>query len=789
MKTRLPPILSVGIAVGIAGCGQATDQVTLEFSSAAALGHTSVISVTTFEPIVREADSELLEFVGCEDIGPFPPVRRINPDTIAVSNLIRPVLLERESETFPLDGDWNLAFDAPDAASDSNPWGALMVYVEARGDARASERGAGQVAATLLSGCYCLRTRDEGFSDPALADLDKTIRKQCPLVGEEEGEAERVLQLQAVLPSEFHLSTVQGSTELTTPKNALMAPGPQVEITYNRCDNVASPTDCFRCESQRCDELNDLSNAPVVFQVEQPGGLSTPLSQVVLTDREGFASASIEVDNCDKPIAIAAHILGRPDETFRFNVRCVEPVESFECVDERLLAADYEAIDITTIPGESGQCSAARPELCDQVAVLYERSDGSRLEVIHPERATPVVLDYPERRAHALRGFFYDIDGRREPALVVALSHPQTGAEFYSYRWKDGALVDGDVPLTGSCAWLDSCHSNSSCPTPGATCANMNEVCDDMMRCRLREQCWPNIQPQSRVSIDVRDLDQDGFADIAIGNSGEHPIAFFYSGQSTGDALYVTQGCECRRFGQAPNAFAMANLGGLVPNPAVSDVVVGSAGGTFLKYSNSLSGRPELTCGFSSPLGKNMSVRDVKATSLSCLINETSCSAYDDVIVLSAQGVSGGNVEEPGLILAVFGTSTDLSIGDDVLESPGVSMEIVPSALPDRDEPKDPRSAHLADFNADGHRDMAVLYKASEEVHVWLGASNRAMGEIEQGLVLENCPLSLTPASRCAPLESFVTPDLYGDGRAEIAVICDPMSRQPRIRFFGTQAN
>ncbi len=179
----------------------------------------------------------------------------------------------------------------------------------------------------------------------------------------------------------------------------------------------------------------------------------------------------------------------------------------------------------------------------------------------------------------------------------------------------------------------------------------------------------------------------------------------------------------------------------------------------------------------------------MKATSLSCLINEPSCSAYDDVIVLSAQGVSGGNVEEPGLILAVFGTSTDLSIGDDVLESPGVSMEIVPSALPDRDEPKDPRSAHLADFNSDGHRDMAVLYKASEEVHVWLGASNRAMGEVEQGVVLENCPLSLTPASRCAPLESLVTPDLYGDGRAEIAVICDPMSRQPRIRFFGTQAN
>ncbi len=787
----------MGLTAGIAACGGPDEEIILEFSSATALEHTTVISVTAFEPIVREPSSEALTFAGCAAIGPFPPVRTLNPDAIDQSNLLRPALRDRESETYPLDSDWSVSFDQPEINEETNPWGAIAVYIEARGDARASEGGTGQVAATLLTGCYCIRTRDEGFSNPELSDLDKLVRKRCPLLKEASGEGERTVKLKAVLPPEFHLEACDGLTTIATPKNSVMLPGPQVCLRVARCDNVETPQDCFDCDSRRCTELDDMSHAPIAFTVEQIGGTSTPLSQIILTDEHGRASGTIRVDDCSQPIVVAAQILGRPEETLRFNVTCVEPVSAFECTRETRLTRDFEAVALTTIPGENGACRSADPSLCDQIAILYENSEeGARVEVQNPNGGQPYVMRFPGKSAHALHGFLYSTETKQEPTLAVVLTDPALGMQVHVLSWKDGELVgtasNPDGLLQGPCKWFDSCSSNSACTTD-TECSNTSERCE-AGSCKLRDACWPKLLPQNRVSVETRDIDRDGKADLVIGNNGVLQLVFFYSGQAdpAQDELYGADNadCACGRFGQAPNAFALTNIGGTTPDAMTTDLVIGSAGGSFLKYASNpeIPNGPYLKCGQSSPLGDGMSVRDVQAGTFGCQPDSQSCIAYEDVVIVSARGISGGSLDEPGFIRVLFGSDNDLSVSGDVLGIPGITLGLVPSAIPERGDPRDPRTAHITDFNGDGHRDLAVLYKASDEIHVWLGASNRALGEVHGGVVLQSC-MGSQPSEQCAPMPNFITPDLDGDGRAEIVVICEPMSAQARMRIFEARAN
>jgi hypothetical protein len=768
----------------LAGCGRLEDQVTLEFATQSALEHTSAITVTAFEPILREPDEEEVSFVSCAEIGPFPPTRRVNPETITLSNLVGDVLAERESQTLPLEGGWSVSFPKPDIDEANNPWGAVMVFIEARGDARASERGAGQVAATLLSGCYCFRTLDGGPADPALRSLDQAVRKACPMVGEEGATGERVVTLAPVVPTEFHLRSCDGVDNLAAPRNGLLSPGPALCLDTTRCDDVLAPQDCFKCDQPSCLELDDKSNAPIVFTVEQPGGSAAPKSQVVLTDGEGRASASVQLDDCSEDVTLVAAVAGRTDEQVRFKIRCVDPIaDGYECISERLLAAGFEAKSIARVPAEPGACTAGTPERCEQVAVLYENGVDALLEVRSPSLGTPVTVSFPSRRAHAVYGFAYDVNTGLRPTVVAVLADSSRRPILHAFEWRDGQLVphDGvDGALAAGCGWLETCHRNTACTT-GEQCTD-DETCE-AGRCRIKP-CNPVVQPQSQVSVEARDLDLDGHADIAVGNSGELAIMFFYSSEAEAGAMYKSAGCACGRFGQAPNAFSLLNLGGPVPNPQVSDIVLGSAGGSFLKYAVPMAGRSELTCGQSSPLGDGMSVRDVRPASFRCRPDDLSCGAYEDAVVVSARGISGGSLDEPGFIRVLYGSSNDLSVGADVLDTPGISFGLVPTAFPDRGEPRDPRKASVADFNGDGHLDLAVLYKASEEVHVWLGASNGALGEVEEGPVLETCEASLVPGSRCAPLPTFATPDLDGDGRAEVAVICDPMGTQPRVRYY-----
>jgi hypothetical protein len=267
------------------------------------------------------------------------------------------------------------------------------------------------------------------------------------------------------------------------------------------------------------------------------------------------------------------------------------------------------------------------------------------------------------------------------------------------------------------------------------------------------------------------------------------PISIFYSGASSGSALYSDAGCSCGTFGQAPTAFEFANLGGPgeAPTPRNPDLVIGAPGGAFVKYGTELADGPVLTCGQSNRFGELVPVRDVSRGRFACDPDRgrPGCAPYDDVVVVSAKALGGGTFDDPGTIRVIFGGPNDLSTAAGGARLSGVEAELRPLTFLGRSEPKDPRSGEVADFNGDGFDDLAVLYGASsEEVHVWLGAANRGLGEVAEGIILEECANSDIPGTTCTPLRRFATPDLDGDGRAEVVVVCDPSSPSARLRWF-----
>ena len=77
--------------------------------------------------------------------------------------------------------------------------------------------------------------------------------------------------------------------------------------------------DCVECPS--C--LTDKANVPVQFTVEQPGGTTGPLTQIVLTDQNGRARPPIILDDCEQPIQIRARVVGRPDAVVVYDVTCL----------------------------------------------------------------------------------------------------------------------------------------------------------------------------------------------------------------------------------------------------------------------------------------------------------------------------------------------------------------------------------------------------------------------------------------------------------------------------------
>lgn len=792
----------------LSACSGISEDMTVLFPTEEARSVTRSIAVSVFEPVLSASEDEPSRFVSCPEVSVFPPIQAINPDGLENLNRLGQLLLNRETQSFPFQSDWSLSFDRISGDDPDNPWGALMVLVEARGDASPPDAQMGaKVPATFLSGCYCVRTAEGSHPDQA---LDQRVKNECPLVGEEvEGSKERNVVLEPVAPKEFRLEACEVQN-LAAPKNQPLAPGPAVCLSTVRCDNAPFEPNCFECE-QPCDELDDLSNVPILFTVDQPGGGTEPLAQLALTDAKGIARASVNVDDCSQPLNILTQVAGRTDDPVRFSVECVDQLGGFACGAEIPLmsGSTVEPKHLAKLPGPPGQR--------DMAAVLQEedRMNDEKLTHLHlinpsmqASGADP-VLTFPGEEARGVFGYFFSPSDPVDPRPILAVA-TSVGEDLIVrlFLW-DGATLtphDGlDGAIREACLNWD-CGSLRACtPATQAEDCNNTEVCHQNRcvsqfdfasapNCALAGPvgcgCKPTVDFGTAVSFSATDVNGDGLMDLGVATSNQLPLTIYFSdGAQAG--LYQPQDCTCGLFAQSPAKFELLQFGGPGEGDVMrsSDLVVGAAAGTFVRYSTPLEQRPVLSCGQMGRVGDLVPVRDVAKGRFRCdpASGPGTCSNYEDVVVVAAKVLGGGSFDDPGTIRVIFGDAQDLA-DDDIFGVAGSNVELVPREIEARGEPKDPRTVEVADFNGDGHDDVAVLFGASGEFHVWLGASNQGLGEVAGGIVLETCDQSIDPSGSCASMERFATPDFDGDGRAEIAVICNPTESRRTLRWFSPNA-
>jgi hypothetical protein len=770
-------------------CSDVEGELSITFPSEAATAATSEIAVTAFVPLKIVEGASVPKFVEGRSVGVFPPVRHIDPETIETSPNLDTVLRFRNRQPYPFeDAKWNLELGKPDETNPNNPWGATMLYVEARGDARRPDARASNVTATLLAGTLCLRTKEASHLN---GQLDRAVKDACQLLSDPQ-DAVRVVNLEPVAPDAFVLAPCDGRGTLAGAKNQRLAPGPAVCLSALRCeDQPGGMSGCFSCE-QSIVECDDLSNVPILFTVEQANGAAGPLRQIVLTDGQGRAEAPIDLDACESEVHVTAQVLGRTTPPVEYAMTCVDSIESFACTSDVPLGDGFTPASSSVLPGDPAACAAGDVDACDQVAIVRDDTISARLELWHPARAQPIVQALPDRTAVAVHGFHYEeatAVGRPAARPMVAVATTGRDAEdstlrVYVFELVDGTLVPHDG-ATGALPTLCSgwfCGSNAACD-PGA-CAS-GEICYEGVcveedataaMCPGPAGCVCEIDAvrfRTRVDIVARDRDDDGLADLTVASESGPEVLLHLTSRAAPGALFGLDTCECGRYGAEPRAIALGAFGGDAPNPTVPDLFIGGLGGSVLKYGRRLAnGRSSLQCGGTEPLGDAMSVRDLASGAFSCALGDPSCNTYDDVFSVAELNVGGSGPDDPGVIRVLYGSARDSS--ED-------GLQLSPRAFEGRALPVDPQRVQLGDFNADRHLDAAVLYRASGEIHVWLGASNAALGEVERGVVVEDC--NVARSDNCTPLEDFAAGDFDGDGATELAVVCNA-SREPTLRFF-----
>jgi hypothetical protein len=140
----------------------------------------------------------------------------------------------------------------------------------------------------------------------------------------------------------------------------------------------------------------------------------------------------------------------------------------------------------------------------------------------------------------------------------------------------------------------------------------------------------------------------------------------------------------------------------------------------------------------------------------------------DAVAVGSGSPVPG--IEGQGEMRLIFGDRIDPALLLD--GSGGTSIDLIARPFALRAPPQRPRRVVVGDFNGDHHDDLAVLFiGVGGEIHVWLGAGNRGVGEISQGPIM-GCNAACS-GTTCSPAQALVAGDFDGDGVSELVGACE----------------
>lgn len=768
------------VAFGLLSCGSPEEEIGVVFPDALTREETSDLVVTIFEPL-REEPGEITAFLRCDEVGTFTPTNPVNPLRLGGPGLGQ-VFTSRASlgyeEGFASDISLPIL-----TATERNPWGLIMVLVEARGDVVGTSGELDDLeVATLAKGCRCVRTLTGRHPD---VELDREVKAACsPLAAA--GPSGPRIDLEPVANRAFPLS-VCGSDQVNGPIGATMSPGAQACIRPIRCEGVAVPA-CHTCRDT-CNELNFLSDIPIRYDVE--GGGVSPRSILTVTGRDGRAEARFDLANCTGDYEITATVLGRRDEQIRFKGSCVTPPAASRCGGEVLLGDAGRVEHLTRVP-RGGRGS-------DVLAVLQRPENGTLLRVIDVNRTrNPIAaeLRFPNEEPRGLFGFEYDEGGR---ALVAAAS--SLGADevvIRVFEW-DGAELTQTATLAQvcpewSCGSLRTCAegcpadevclpSLDRCVQPGTNDGGTATCADAPVNCA----CVLRVGFSAEIAFSTVDLDGDGRQDLAATSSNEIPIAVWLSGDATGGAPYVDGGCRCSQHSKAATDIAFPRLGGSLPEATSSpDVAMAEASGSFVAYGVGFGTETLLQCRPGVRFGEIILARQVEMGSFSCARQSSpgGCPPYDDLIVVSNQRQDGSAFDDPGRIRVVFGGPYSVGDVEDIYDEVDRHTSIEPRETPRR--ATDPEDVKVADLNGDGHDDFAVLYAAARQVRGWLGRSNRGFGELASEIDLDSCDQSLTAGSSCMPLDALALPDVNGDGQADMVVVCDPMENMARLRWYSS---
>lgn len=764
----------------LSACIQVDEEVRLTFPA----GTKSLIEelvFTVIDPIVVDEDLNRPRFVSCEGLGPFSPTRAIEAGADQPNS---DSVLFQDSRPFPVDS-LQVSFTPPSGSR--NPWGLVAVLVEARAPALALSRDSAQyrqVDATVLKGCYCVRTSDELSDDE---DLDREVRQACPLLAEELIQERRDIVMEPVAPPEFRLEPC-GTAAGAAPRDGPVLSRPAACLRTQVCSDVTVGGNCFECDGA-CGELEDRSGAIAEFRVLSAGQGLTPERQLVVTDRFGSAQATLTARNCSQGAQVDARLFGTSDASVAFALGCVDPIPDWSLVaSEGLSGQRIRALaGLDPAPDGNGQLVLqTEPLLSDPDGpvqsglVLFALSQQRLVSTF--ERTTTGLLP---------RGILPLPGGgpMGRPAVAVALGEPQASGPIRPDRnvtlrvdaWDGQTMTSVTSSLTAACQAC-TCGSRTTCTT-SMDCPNnpsRPEVCVDGACQEVDCRCELLLEEQNRVRMGAADIDGDGLADLVVGAPDQLTLTTYYSDRSASGALYDEQGCACGRVTPLANTFDLVNFGddaGLGDRSA-PDLVVLASNGAYVSYARQ-DPRVEppqvgIACGQAGLIGSQFEARLVRGARFRCPVG-TSCPAFEDAVIV-------GLVDERGLatqetwIRVVFGDDADISSDPDLFDIPGTGALLIPESRDNR-APQDSVALDVGDVNGDGSLDFAVLFRQPAEIRAWLGDGSGGFVEAEGRILLDE-------DGDCQPLADLVVHDLDGDARDEVAVVCNASASIGEVRVY-----
>lgn len=608
-----------------------------------------------------------------------------------------------------------------------NPWGAALVYVEAR--VPAQDRAGRQAAATALSGCTCFRTQEATHPDPV---LDAAVRAQCPLAEP----TPRPLPLQPIPRPGWRLSH-EGATTLVAPVGQVMVPGAVVRVTPPDADHRAA-------------------GSLVLFAIDLGAGPGPWRPSVA--DAEGIATFRPTLEGC----AEGARILARLDrslvEPLVFPLRCVPGLQPFE--GARGVAQASQGLVFEIVERGRGRTpwlatiSSEQPELLrleDPAAGVLAVAPGPSYQ---PAAIFTFKLEENADPGRPMVASIWDVDGA--PSLRVHEVDPERGT------LTEVAAVS-ETCATWTCGSGRSCDPSQPCvPNEACVLGKCQRIGGSHPACRL-----PAVPPTSVAGcgcawsyeygrgplLIARDLNGDGLTDLVVG--GDQTSALVeYPAFDDGGPIYRPQACNCGTYGSPPQGLQAGRFRSVDGRP---ELAIATTFGLGLVAQDPSRG---LVCSAPRYVGPEF-LQEVEQANLGCTpALDPSCAPFQDLILRSRL------VTREDRSLAV------IPGGPGLLGPPWF-----PNLIPDLEDGRTVSMA-VGDLNGDGHHDLLTLRLDANNkfnFRAFLGAGNGALSVVRSKWPYEH----LSCDERSLRLA-----DLDADGRDEILMYCPFSDSGPEISVF-----